>query len=178
MFLTNFVKVLSWHNAEAFFSEPKLAAGRRAFAGFKIGLSGRKSGLSLFSRSDHRSSRWFSTVGNRVHRSSIILFLLSVRGCTLCPDKTENIHKVSKTVSATLTERCVHVPTPSSNTKTTPEKYPKSTCHILCAKTSINLATNVPQNLFSLTPLLPLPPILMKASWMLPREKTETCSFH
>lgn len=46
------------------------------------------------------------------------------------------------------------------------------------APATINLATNVPQNLFSLTPSLPLPPILMKASWMLPQEKTETRSFH
>lgn len=64
---------------------------------FKIWLWERKSGLSLFSRSGHRSSRWFSAVGNAMHRPSIILCLLSVRGCTLCPDKTENIHKVPAT---------------------------------------------------------------------------------
>lgn len=57
-------------------------------------------------------------------------------------------------------------------------KYPKSTCHIHGAKMSINLATNVPQNLFSFALPLPRPLILMNASWMLPWARIETCSVH
>lgn len=133
MFLTNFVKVLSWHNAEAFCSAPQLAARRRAFAGFKIGLSDRKSGLCLFSRSDHRSSRWFSTVGNCVHRSSINLFLLSVRGCTLCPDKTENIHKVPKT-SQQPWQNAVCMSPPLPPTQKPPQKT--KTTQLICRGTN------------------------------------------